>query len=279
MAQEVKRFPDSYHEALHNKVLAMIFQKTSTRTRMSFEAAMAQTGGHAIYLDWRTTNLTVGRLQDEVKCMARYADAITARVNDHQTLVQMAEASEVPVINALSDRFHPCQALGDLLTIKEKTGKLSGLKLAYVGDGNNVCNSLIIACTLVGMRVSVATPRGYEPMKEALKLGRNSGLLDSGYDPRKAVKDADIVYTDTWVSLGQEAETEKRLKVFPPYQVNRKLLGKSHALIMHCLPAHRGYEITDDVLDGPLSVVFDQAENRLHAQKALLLKLVNPRLF
>jgi ornithine carbamoyltransferase len=186
----------------------------------------------------------------------------------------MARVSEIPVINALSDRFHPCQALGDLLTIKEKTGRLSGLKLAYVGDGNNVCNSLIIACAAVGMRISVATPSGYEPLPEAVNAARKSGLLQLGKDPVKAVRGADIVYTDTWVSLGQEEESKERLKVFPPYQVNSKLLGKSRPFIMHCLPAHRGYEITDEVMDGPQSVVFDQAENRLHAQKALLLGLL-----
>lgn len=274
LAERVKRFPDSFHDALKRKVLAMIFQKTSTRTRISFEAAMAQLGGHGIYLDWRMTNLTIGDLRDEVRCMARYVNGITARVNDHETLVQMAKVSDVPVINALSDRFHPCQALGDLLTIKEKKGDFAGLKLAYVGDGNNVCNSLIIACALVGMRITVATPPGYEPLKEATEMGNKSGLLKLGADPVEAVRGADIVYTDTWVSLGQEEETEKRLKVFPPYQVNRKLLGKGRPLIMHCLPAHRGYEITDEVLDSPQSVVFDQAENRLHAQKALLLKLL-----
>lgn len=274
LGESVKRFPESYYDALKNKVLAMIFQKTSTRTRMSFEVGMAQLGGHAIYLDWRTTNLTVGHLQDEVKCMGRYANAITARVDNHRTLRQMARVSEIPVINALSDRFHPCQALGDLLTIKEKTGRLSGLKLAYVGDGNNVCNSLIIACTAVGMRISVATPSGYEPLPEAVNAARKSGLLQLGKDPVKAVRGADIVYTDTWVSLGQEEESKERLKVFTPYQVNGKLLGKSRPFIMHCLPAHRGYEITDEVIDGPQSVVFDQAENRLHAQKALLLGLL-----
>jgi ornithine carbamoyltransferase len=274
LAETVKRFPDSYHNALSRKVLAMIFQKTSTRTRMSFETGMAQMGGHAVYLDWRTTNLTVGHLRDEVRCMARYADAIVARVNQHDTLIQMVEHSDVPVVNALSDLYHPCQALGDLLTVKEKKGKLSGLKLAYVGDGNNVCNSLIIACSRVGMSISVATPPGYEPLQEAIEEGRESGLLELSTDPVKAVRGAQIVYTDTWVSLGQEEESDERLKVFPPYQVNRELLGKSRPLIMHCLPAHRGHEITDEIIDSRQSVVFDQAENRLHAQKALLLKLM-----
>lgn len=276
LAEAVKRFPDSYHDALHRKVLAMIFQKTSTRTRISFEAAMAQTGGHAIYLDWRTTNLTVGHLADEIKCMARYADAITARVNEHEILVEMAGASGVPVINALCNRYHPCQALADLLTVKEKLGSFEGRKLAYIGDGNNVCNSLIIACTRVGMAISVATPPGYEPLKEAVEAVREKGLLELGTDPKAAVKDADVIYTDTWVSLGQEEDSEERLKVFPPYQVNGELLGEMRPIIMHCLPAHRGYEITDDILDSPQSVVFDQAENRLHAQKALLLKLLSP---
>ena len=261
---KLKKAPEKYYDALKNKILVMLFEKTSTRTRISFEAGMAQLGGHAIYLDWNTTQLKKAALKDEAKCIARYADIIMARVYKHESVEEIAKNSSKPVINALCDKYHPCQILADLMTIKEKFGKLQGLKLAYIGDGNNVCNSLIIGCKKVGIKISVATPKGYEPLEKP-------DLLTN--DPKQAAKDADVLYTDTWISMGQEAESKKRKKVFPPYQVNKKLLGK--ALFMHCLPAYRGYEVTDEVLDSKQSIVFDQAENRLHAQKALMLVLLN----
>ena len=271
---DLKKNPEKYSQAAKGKTLAMLFQKTSTRTRCSFETAMTQMGGHGQYLDWRTTNFTLGALKDEIRCLERYVDIIMARVYKQKDLETMALFSRVPVINGLSDMYHPCQALADLLTIKEKMGGFDGVKLAFVGDGNNVCHSLILACAKMGIKISVATPAGYEPSPEVVSAVKKYNKLTLTHNPKEAVNAADIVYTDTWVSMGQEAEKEKRLKVFRPYQVNRDLLGSSNPLIMHCLPAHRGYEITDEVLDSPYSVVFDQAENRLHVQKAVILKLL-----
>jgi ornithine carbamoyltransferase len=259
----IKEDPDKYFNVLKGKTMAMLFEKTSTRTRISFEVGMAQLGGHALFLDWKSTQLGKANLKDEIQCIGRYVDLIMARVYDHKDIETMAKYGGKPVINALSDLYHPCQILADLMTIKEKLGKLKGMKLAYVGDGNNVCNSLIIGCKKVGMTINVACPKGYEPTEKPDMLTT---------DIEKAVKGVDVIYTDTWVSMGQEAEKKKRLKVFPPYQVNNKILGK--ALFMHCLPAYRGYEVTDDVIDSKQSIVFDQAENRLHAQKAVILKLM-----
>ncbi len=269
-AADMKKNPGNYRRALENKVLGMLFEKTSTRTRVSFEAGMTQLGGHAIYLDWKSTNIKAGvELADEVRCLDRYCDVITARVYLHSTIQTFVKHSRVPVINALCDRYHPCQAMADMLTVREKFGSFEGRKLAYVGDGNNVCNSLIIASAKVGLKIAVACPKGYEPGKDAVELGIKTGVLDISADPDRAAKGADVVYTDTWVSMGQEAEKEKRLPVFKPYQVDSRRLGK--ALFMHCLPAYRGLEVTSEVLDSAQSVVYDQAENRLHAQKAILL--------
>ncbi len=262
-AMLIKEDPEKYLNVLKGKTMAMLFEKKSTRTRVSFEVGMAQLGGHALFIDWKTTQLGKADLKDEIKCIERYVDIIMARVYNHKKIEIMAKNTEKPVINALSDKYHPCQILADLMTIKEKFGKFDGLKVAYVGDGNNVCNSLIIGCKKLGIKIAVATPKGYEP-KEKPNLLTN--------DPKKAAKDANILYTDTWISMGQEKEGKKRLKIFPPYQVNKKLLGK--ALFMHCLPAYHGYEVTDEVLDSKQSIVFDQAENRLHAQKAVILKLM-----
>ncbi len=259
----VKEDPDKYLKVLKGKTLAMLFEKKSTRTRISFEVGMAQLGGHALFLDWGSTQLGKADLKDEIKCIDRYVDVIMARVYKQEDVEIMAKNAEKPVINALSDMYHPCQILADLMTIKEKFGKLKGLKLAYVGDGNNVCNSLIIGCKKVGITINVATPKGYEPEEKP-------DLLTT--DASKATKDADVVYTDTWISMGQEDEKKKKMKIFPPYQVNKKILGK--ALFMHCLPAYRGYEVSDEVLDSKQSIVFDQAENRLYAQKAVILKLM-----
>lgn len=274
LAQTMKAGPEKFRDILSRKTLIMLFQKTSTRTRLSFEAGMTRLGGHAIFLDWGKSNYTLGSLQDETKCLARYGDIIMARVYKHTDLEAMAAASRVPLINALSDRFHPCQALADLQTIKEQKGMLKGLKLAYIGDGNNVCHSLLLGCTKVGMEVVVAGPKKYWPDAGVVEEARKHGKVTLFEDPAQAVKGADVVYTDTWVSMGQEEETKERLKAFKPYQVNKALLGDSKALIMHCLPAHRGYEISDDALDSENSVVFDQAENRMHSQNALMLFLL-----
>jgi len=265
----------AYAGVLENKTLGMLFQKTSTRTRVSFEAGMTQLGGHGIFLDWRATNFTLGSIKDEIRCLDRYCDIIMARVYKHADMQAMGEASRVPVINALCDLYHPCQALADLMTIKEKKGKLEGLKLAFVGDGNNVCNSLIIGCSKVGMNISVATPEGYKPSEKAVAFGKEKGKLQLFNKPEDAVKDADVVYTDTWVSMGQEEEKEKKMKAFEGYMVDAKMMALANdAIFMHCLPAHRGYEVSDEILDSDKSVVFDEAENRMHVQKAVILKLL-----
>ncbi len=271
---KIKGNPKRYSDVLKGKTLAMIFQKTSTRTRVSFEAAMTQLGGHAQYLDWRTTNFTLGSLKDEIKCLSRYVDIIMARVYRHEDVKSMAEASSVPVINGLCNLYHPCQILADLMTVKEMFGKLNGLKLAYIGDGNNVCNSLLIGCTKAGMTIGIASPEKYKPKKEIVEYAERFGTVTVTTRPMEAINNADIVYTDTWVSMGQEKEAKERLRAFKDYQLNKKLLGNSKAVIMHCLPAHRGYEITDDVIDSKNSIVYDQAENRLHASKAIILTLL-----
>lgn len=266
------------HRPLAGKVLAMIFQKPSTRTRVSFEAGMAQLGGTAIFLSSADIQLKRGEtIADTAKTLSRYCDCIMARVFAHQDVVDLAANSRVPVINGLSDFEHPCQILADLLTILEKRGKLEGLKVAYVGDGNNVCHSLMVGAALAGMDCAVATPKGYAPKPEAVQcaqaLAKRYGTRCTiTNDPSKAARGADVIYTDVWASMGQENEHEARLKVFAPYQVNAALVKKCKpdVLVMHCLPAHRGEEISAEVIDGPNSVVFDQAENRLHAQKALL---------
>jgi len=271
-AIDIKKNQAKYAAVLKNTTLAMLFQKTSTRTRISFEAGMTKLGGHAIYLDWRTTNLHLGSLQDEIQCIARYADIIMARVYAHSDVQTMASASCVPVINGLSDDYHPCQALADLMTIREKFGRLKGILVAYLGDGNNVCNSLVLGCAKAGMKLRVATPKGYEPKEDVVAFGKERGLLALTNDPLAAARGADVLYTDTWVSMGQEAEAKKRLRIFKGFTVTMKLLGK--ARFMHCLPAHRGYEVADEVMDSSQAIVFDQAENRMHAQKAVMLKLL-----
>ncbi len=274
LAGKIKRNPENYSESLKGKSLVMIFQKTSTRTRLSFEIAMTQLGGHAAFLDWKDSNFAVGNIFDEVKCIGKYADVIMARVYSHSDVEKMSSVAGVPVINGLSDFEHPCQALADIMTIKEKNGL--GSKLAYIGDGNNVCNSLIAACTKIGIKIAVATPKGYEPNSEIMDSAKKTGLLQFTNNPLAAVDGADFVYTDTWVSLGQEKESEIRQNVFPPYQLNSQLAPKN-ALIMHCLPAHRGFEITDELIDGKNSIVFEQSENRLHVQKAIMMLLLGKK--
>lgn len=265
--------------AVKGKVLAMIFQKPSTRTRVSFEVAMLQMGGHAMYLDWRALQLGRGEsIKDTARVLSRYVDGIMARVFSQNDLVELAVNSDVPVINGLSDLCHPVQILSDLYTIFEKFGRLYGIKIAYVGDGNNVANSLVVGASKIGLDISLATPPEYQPDKvmlnKAFEFAEVSGSdIKLVNDPLEAVRDADVIYTDTFISMGAEEEKEKRLGVFlPKYQVNMDLMkstGKK-TYFMHCLPAHRGEEVTDDVMDAGISLVYDQAENRLHMQKAVL---------
>lgn len=264
-----------FEEPLKNKTLAMIFELPSTRTRVSFEVAMLELGGNALYLNWNDLQLGRGEpIKDTARVMSRYVHAVMMRVRRHEVIEEFAKFSSIPVINGLSNLEHPCQILADLLTIKEKKG-LNGIKIAWVGDGNNVCNSLILASTMLGIRIAVACPEGFEPNPEILRKARSFGEVEIFRDPKDAVRDADVIYTDVWASMGQEEEREKRLKVFRSYQVNEELVSLAKdAIVMHCLPAHRGEEITDEVIESEFSVVFDQAENRLHAQKAVLVKLL-----
>jgi ornithine carbamoyltransferase len=278
LAMNIKKNPDNYSSRLHRKNIALLFQKTSTRTRISFQSGIFQLGGESIYLDWTTTNLHLGSLPDEIKCISLYVDLIIARVYEHKILEIMKKAADIPIINGLSDKYHPCQILSDLMTIREIFGTFDDISISYIGDGNNVCNSLLLGCTKVELPINVATPAGYEPHKDVLnwiKKHNKEYLMHLKNDPREAVKDADIVYTDTFVSMGQESEKEQRLKIFKPYQINSELLSyaKKKPYIMHCLPAHRGIEITDQILDSERSIVFKQARNRLHLQKALLINL------
>ena len=270
------------HRFLEGKTLAMIFEKPSTRTRVSFEVGMAQLGGHALYLSPKDLQLGRGEtIADTARVLSRYVDAIMYRAFKREMMEELAKYATVPVINGLDNKEHPCQILADMMTIWEKKGKLKGLKLAFIGDGNNVANSLMLASALLGMNFTIACPEGYEPDKElyekALELANKTGAkIEIVRDPIEAASGADVLYTDVWVSMGDEAEAEVRMKVFQGYQINQKVVeaAKSDVIVMHCLPAHRGLEITDDVIDGPHSVVWDEAENRLHAQKALLLWLI-----
>jgi ornithine carbamoyltransferase len=270
---------------LKGRVMGMIFQKPSLRTRISFDVAMLQLGGQALYIS--PNEISLGEREsvpDVARVLSRYVDVIMARVFSHQHILQLAEHSRVPVINGLSDYSHPCQGITDIFTIWEKRGDLKGLQLAYIGDGNNVAVSLLFATTKLGMNITIGHPAGYGLPPDVLALGqqfaRQSGSRVAVTDnPLEAAVGADVVYTDTWTSMGQETEKAKRAAVFPPYQVNSRLLAHARpdAIVMHCLPAHRGQEITDDVADGPQSALFDQAENRLHAQKGILTFLMVDR--
>ncbi len=264
---------------LEGKSIALLFQKASTRTRVSFEVAVNQLGGQAIYLGWQEAHLGRGEtIADTARVLSRYVDGVVARVYRQADLDEMAEYADVSVINALSDLFHPCQVVADLYTILERRGSLEGLRVAYVGDGNNVCNSLLIGCSKIGVNISVACPSGYEPYSKAIEWARKNSKASGSTveilrEPKEAVRGADVVYTDTFVSMGDEAEREDRLKVFlPKYQVRPDLFRNAadDALFMHCLPAHRNEEVTDEVIDGPRSIVWDEAENRLHTAKAIL---------
>jgi ornithine carbamoyltransferase len=261
------------HKVLKDKTLAMVFEKPSLRTRVTFETGMTQLGGHAIYL--APADIQLGKREsvpDVARNLSRWVDFIMARVFAHQTVEELAKNATIPVINALSNVEHPCQIMADLYTITEHKGSLKNITLAYVGDGNNVCNSFIAASSILGFGMRIATPAGYEPDANYLAHSSNIKLTQ---DPIEATTDADIVYTDVWTSMGQEQQAADRRRIFAPYQINKKLLNhaKTDHLVMHCLPAHRGEEITDDVIDGPNSVVLDEAENRLHVQKGILVWL------
>jgi ornithine carbamoyltransferase len=261
---------------LKNKTLTMIFQKPSTRTRVSFEIGMYQLGGNAINLSSNDMQLSRGEsIEDTAKTLSRYTDCIMARVYDHDLLEKLSEHSSVPVINGLSDSFHPCQILADFMTIKEKKKKLKGLKIAWIGDGNNVCNSMIYGCALSKMKMSIATPKGFEPNRNVVSEARKSIDIELTTDPLKAIKNADIVVTDTFTSI-HNRDPKRTKKFIPKYQVNSKLMthANNNAIFMHCLPAKRGSEVTSSVIDGLQSVVWDEAENRLHTQKALLASLI-----
>ena len=263
---------------LAGRVLAMIFEKPSLRTRVTFEVGMWELGGHAVYLAPQDVQLGAREsVPDVARNLERWVGGIMARTFAHRTVQTLAEHARIPVINGLSDLEHPCQTLGDLLTIRERFGHLDGLRVAWVGDGNNVCHSLLLGAAKVGMHVAVATPARYAPdpaiVARAREIAPASGSrIEMGTDAKAAARGADVIYTDVWVSMGQEAEREAKIKVFSGYQVNGALTAQAaaRAVVMHCLPAHRGEEITSEVLDGPQSIVFEQAENRLHAQKALL---------
>jgi ornithine carbamoyltransferase len=279
---EIKRNPEKYRTALEGKSAALIFQKTSTRTRVAFEVAMTQLGGHGLFIDWRTTNFALADIADETQYLSRNVDCIMARLLKNVDLQKMADVSLVPMINGCDDKYHPSQAIADLITVKEKKGLLKGAKLVYIGIHNNVCNSLIEGCTKTGVRVITVTPVFNEPTRdeELLKEAKKTGLWETTLDVKKAVKDADFVYTDTWVDMEFfldpkfAAEKEKRLQLMMPYQVNKELLKGTNAYIMHDMPIHRGYEISTDVISSPKSVIYEQSENRLYSAKSILLKLL-----
>ncbi len=282
LAERVKASPGSYAQALRGKQLAMIFEKPSLRTRTTFEVGMTSMGGFAVYLEHSKPRLGEREAtKDIARNLERWVHGIVARTFSHDAVLELAASASIPVINALTDLYHPCQALADYFTLHEKFGGLQGLKLGFVGDGNNVCHSLMITGAQFGASVSVATPPGYEPKQEVLKIAQSlaaqsGATVEVTHDPLEAVAGAQAVYTDVWASMGQEYAAHLRAQVFAPYRVTSNLMSAAGpgALFMHCLPAHRGQEVTDEVIDSPQSVVFDQAENRLHAQKALMMLLM-----
>ncbi|MCB8815717.1 ornithine carbamoyltransferase [Desulfosporosinus shakirovi] len=266
------------HPILQGKTLGMVFTKSSTRTRVSFEVGMYQLGGHALFLSGRDIQLGRGEpISDTARVLSRMVDGIMIRTFSHQEVLELAEFSTIPIINGLTDLLHPCQVLADLMTIQEHKGRLEGLKLAYVGDGNNMAHSLMFGGAKMGLHVVIASPQGYKPdpliiAKAQADAKDNGGLVEVVDDPSEAVKGADVLYTDVWASMGQEAEAKERMEAFKGYQINSDSLKRANqsAIVLHCLPAHRGEEITEDVIEGAQSVVFDEAENRLHAQKAVM---------
>jgi len=281
-ADKLKKQKGKMRSDLNGKSVALIFQKPSNRTRVSFAVGVSELGGYCLYLG--PDEISLGKREtthDVAKTLSRYVHCIVARVFDHKVIYDLAQHAEVPVINALCDLYHPCQALADIQTIREQFGKFKGLTVAYVGDGNNVFHSLMVACAKVGMNVRFAGPKGYDPnpqiLKEAQAVAKTNGVsIEISRNPQAAVKGAQVIYSDVWVSMGQEAETKNRIKEFDGYQINSQLtkLADKNYVFMHCLPAHRGFEVTEDVIDGKHSIIFDQAENRLHAQKAVLLYLL-----
>ncbi len=291
-AIKIKNSPEKYLHALNQKTLIMLFQKTSTRTRLSFEAGMTQLGGHAIFLDARTTQTAISDFLDEIRAMVRFGDLMVIRALQHKTIENAVSVSRIPIINGLCEKYHPCQGTADVMTIAEKSGgvnKVKNKKIVYLGIGNNVSNSLTMACTKLGAHITLCTPERHKPSydPELVKIAKSSGLYEETTDV-SCIKDADFVYTDTWIDMEYfdldgnviesfRQEYERRKKVFLPYQLNKKLLQKynSRAFVMHDMPMHVGYEITRDVIESKRSIIFDQAENRLHAQKALMLWLLN----
>ena len=282
LAADIKANSGKYASALKGKSIGLIFQKPSNRTRVSFEIGMFQMGGHSIYLGSSELGMGGRESVKDVACvLSRYLNGIVARTYKHEVVEDLAKHASIPIINGLSDMAHPCQALGDMFTIREKFGTFKGVTLAYIGDGNNVLNSLMIAAARLGVDVKAATPVTYEPDPAMIRLAKtvakkSGSRVEFSNDPHKAAKDADVLYTDVWISMGQEKEAQERVKAFKEYQLNDKLLklAKTMCVVMHCLPAHRGQEITDSVMDSNHSIVYDQAENRMHVQKAVLLKLL-----
>ena len=283
LAADVKARPDSYRTALAGRSFALIFEKPSLRTRVTFEVGIAGLGGSSVFLDHTATHLGEREsVPDVAKCLERWVHGIVARVFAQETLDELASSARVPVVNALSDRFHPCQALSDFFTLEERFGDLRGLKLAYIGDGNNMCHSLLLAAARVGAHMKVATPAGYEPdpaiVADAKRAGRETrAKIEILRSPQDAVTGAEAIYTDVWASMGQEQEAAARETAFVGYQVNEALLALAarDAVFLHCLPAHRGLEVSAGAVDSPRSIIFDQAENRLHVQKAILLTLMS----
>jgi ornithine carbamoyltransferase len=280
---EVKHNPRKFRKALEAESLALVFQKTSTRTRVAFEVAMTQLGGHALYIDWRTTNFTLADIYDETQFLSRNVNGVMARLLLNADLQRMADASRVPVINGCDEKYHPSQAIADLITLKEKKGKLEGVKLTYIGIHNNVCNSLIEGCTKTGVELTTVTPIVNEHAHDEalMQAAKKTGFWKTSLDVKEAVADADFVYTDTWIDMEFfadpkfAAEKAKRLKQMMPYQINRELLKGSSAYVMHDMPIHRGYEISADVVEDSRSVIYEQSENRLYSAKAILLKLLS----
>jgi len=283
LTAELKREPQRFRDALAGKSLAMIFEKSSTRTRVSFEVGMTQLGGHALFLSSRDIQLGRGEpISDTAQVLSRYVDVIMARTFAHQTVLDLARYGSVPVINGLTDELHPCQAMADYFTLREIFGELRGRRIAYVGDGNNVAHSLMFGAAKVGMDVAIATPAGFEPRAHYVELAQQDAAAAGTkviltHDPREAVSGASAVYTDVWASMGQEAEAEQRRQAFAGWTVDNRLMAaaRTEAVFLHCLPAHRGEEVAAEVADGPQSRIFDEAENRLHVQKAIMLWLTS----
>ncbi|OJG27829.1 ornithine carbamoyltransferase [Enterococcus caccae] len=282
LAIEIKAKPEAYRGILAGKIIAMIFEKNSTRTRVSFEAGIIQLGGQAIILDSKNTQMGRGEpIKDTANVMSSYVDAIMIRTFSDQMVTELAEASSIPVINGLTDDHHPCQILADFQTIYEQKGQLEGIKLAYIGDGNNMAHSFLIGGSLVGMDITIATPKGYEPKAEIVTLAKENAKVSGSKieiltDPEQAAKNADVLVTDVWASMGDESEQKERAEIFKSFQVNNRLTAqaKKDYLFLHCLPAHRGEEVTTDIIDGIHSAIYQEAANRLHAQKALMVKVM-----